>query len=98
MCCDFVQKTLDVYVNLLYNIYKKGDRSPKNLYNKEEQRMKVNIFTRKLTIQDAKKDMITKKVSKLGKFFDDTAEANVVISEQRDHMIVEVTITSGDMI
>ncbi len=60
--------------------------------------MKVNIFTRKLTIQDAKKDMIAKKVSKLGKFFDDSAEANVVVSEQRDRMIVEITITSGDMI
>ena len=60
--------------------------------------MKVNIFTRKISIQDAKKDKITKKVSKLGKFFDDSAEAKIVISEQRDHMIVEITITSGDMI
>ncbi len=60
--------------------------------------MKVNIYTRKINIEDAKKDMITKKVSKLGKFFDDTAEANVVISEQRERKIVEITIVSGDMI
>ena len=61
-------------------------------------KMKINIVTRKITIQDAKKDKITKKVSKLGKFFDDSAEAKVVLSEQRDHMIVETTITSGEMI
>lgn len=60
--------------------------------------MKVNIYTRKITIEDEKKDMITKKVSKLGKFFDDSAEANVVISEQRERKIVEITIVSGDMI
>lgn len=60
--------------------------------------MKVNIYTRKITIDDDKKAMITKKVSKLGKFFNDEAEANVVIGEQRDRKIVEVTINAGDMI
>ena len=60
--------------------------------------MKVNIYTRKITVEDAKKAMIEKKVSKLGKFFDDSAEANVVISEQRDRKIVELTINSGGMI
>lgn len=60
--------------------------------------MKINIYTRKIKVEDEKKDMIAKKVSKLGKFFDDSAEANVVISEQREEKIVEVTINSGDMI
>ncbi len=60
--------------------------------------MKVNIYTRKLTIEDEKKAMIEKKVLKLSKFFDDSAEANVVISEQRDKKIVEITIISGEMI
>ena len=60
--------------------------------------MKVNIFTRKVSIEDEKKSMIIKKVSKLGKFFDDSAEANVVISEQRDRKIVEITINSGETI
>ncbi|MCH5187122.1 MAG: ribosome-associated translation inhibitor RaiA [Oscillospiraceae bacterium] len=60
--------------------------------------MKVNIYARKLTLKDAEKDAISKKVSRLGKFFDDSAESNVVVAEQRDRMIVEVTIFSGDMI
>lgn len=60
--------------------------------------MKVNVYTRKITVEDEKKEMIVKKVSKLGKFFDDSAEANVVISEQKDRKIVEVTISASDMI
>ena len=60
--------------------------------------MKVNIYARKLTLKDAEKDAISKKVSRIGKFFDDSAESNVVVSEQRDRKIVEVTIFSGDMI
>ncbi len=60
--------------------------------------MKVNIYTRRITVEDAKKNAIEKKVSRLGKFFDDSAEANVVVSEQRDRKIVEITIFSGDMI
>ena len=60
--------------------------------------MKVNIYARKLTLKDAEKDAISKKVSRLGKFFDDSAESNVVVAEQRDRKIVEITIFSGDMI
>ncbi len=60
--------------------------------------MKINIYTRKITLDDAQKKMITKKVSKLGKFFDDSAEANVAVSEQREQKIVEITISSKDMI
>lgn len=59
--------------------------------------MKVNIYARKTVLKDAEKDAITKKVLRLGKFFDE-AEANVVVSEQRDRKIVEITIFSGDMI
>lgn len=60
--------------------------------------MLVNVYTRKITIEDEKKEMIVKKVSKLNKFFDDSAEANVVISEQRENKIVEITIIASDMI
>ncbi len=80
---------------MLYNITK-GRCTRKILQGGKT--MKINIYTRKIKVEDEKKDMIAKKVSKLGKFFDDSAEANVVISEQREEKIVEVTINSGDMI
>ena len=60
--------------------------------------MKTNIYTRKVTLRDEKKDMLVKKIDKLGKFFNDDAQADIVVSTQRDRMIVEVTIRTTDMI
>ena len=60
--------------------------------------MKTNIYTRKVTLRDEKKEMLVKKIDKLGKFFNDDAEADIVVSTQRDKMIVEVTIRTTDMI
>jgi len=60
--------------------------------------MKTNIYLRKVTLRDEKKEMLTKKIDKLGKFFNDDAEADIVVSTQRDKMIVEVTIRTTDMI
>ena len=45
-----------------------------------------------------KKATIEKKIDKLGKFFDDSVSADVVVSTQKDKIIVEVTIRTVDMI
>ena len=60
--------------------------------------MKTNIYTRKIELGKEKKEMLIKKVDKLGKFFNDEATADIVVSEQKDKMIVEVTIRTADMI
>ena len=60
--------------------------------------MKTNIYTRKIDLSAEKKDMIAKKIDKLGKFFNDDVSADIVISTQRDKIIVEVTVRAVDMI
>ena len=60
--------------------------------------MKTNIYVRKVELGKEKKEMLVKKIDKLGKFFDDEASADIVVSEQKDKMIVEVTIRTADMI
>ena len=60
--------------------------------------MKTNIYLRKLELGNEKKEMLIKKIDKLGKFFDEEASADIVVAEQKDKMIVEVTIRTADMI
>ena len=60
--------------------------------------MKTNIYLRKVELSTEKKDMIAKKLDKLGKFFDEDVSADVVVSTQKDKIIVEVTIRAIDMI
>ena len=60
--------------------------------------MKTNVYVRKLTLSEEKKGMLAKKLDKLGKFFSDDATCDIVVSCQRDKMIVEATIRTKDMI
>ena len=60
--------------------------------------MTTNILLRKLTLNDEKKSMLVKKIDKLKKFFNDDAVADIVVSTQRDKIILEVTIRTKDMI
>ena len=60
--------------------------------------MKTNVYSRKVELGNEKKEMLIKKIDKLGKFFNDEASADIVVSEQKDKMIVEVTIRTHDMI
>ena len=60
--------------------------------------MKTNIYLRKVELGKEKKEMLIKKIDKLGKFINDEASADIVVSEQKDKMIVEVTIRTTDMI
>ena len=54
--------------------------------------MKVNITGRKMTVSDAKRERIEKKLVKFGKFFDEDAQANVTLSYVKNRQIVEITI------
>ena len=60
--------------------------------------MKTNIYLRKTELKDEQKEMLVKKIDKLGKFFNDDVQTDIVVSEQRDKKIVEVTIRTIDMI
>ncbi len=60
--------------------------------------MKTNIYLRKTQLTEEQKEMISKKISKLGKFFDDDVTADIVVGYQRDKKIVEITIRTKDMI
>ena len=60
--------------------------------------MKTNIYLRKVELGNEKKEMLIKKIDKLGKFFNSDATADIVVGTQKDKMIVELTIRTTDMI
>ena len=60
--------------------------------------MKTNVYLRKVELSTEKKEMITKKIDKLSKFFDEDISADIVVSTQKDKIIAEVTIRTPDMI
>ena len=60
--------------------------------------MKTNVYMRKVELGAEKKDMLIKKAEKLSKYFADDAVADIVVDEQKDKMIVEITIRTSDML
>jgi len=71
-------------------------------------KMKISIIGKNIEVSDYLHDLITKKVSKLDKYFTEDTEAHVTLAVERNRHIVEVTIpcagsiirgeeTSGDM-
>lgn len=54
--------------------------------------MNITITARKTTVRDSFKERVNKKLSKLDRFFDDTARAIVTVTSEGDREIVEVTI------
>ncbi len=70
--------------------------------------MKISIIGKNIEVSDYLHDLITKKVGKLDKYFNEDTEAHVTLAVERNRHIVEVTIpcagsiirgeeTSGDM-
>ena len=59
--------------------------------------MNVTITARKTTVKDSFKERVEKKLAKLDRFFDDTANANVVVRNEGDRETVEITILSNGM-
>ncbi len=54
--------------------------------------MRVIISGKGMEVSDYLKDMVTKKVSKLQRYFDESTEAQITMSIQKSRHIVEVTI------
>jgi len=59
--------------------------------------MKFNIIGRKIEATERIKDYVTKKLSKLDKFFKDESDARVVVGSIKDKSYVEATIHAGGM-
>ncbi|GAA0078887.1 ribosome-associated translation inhibitor RaiA [Clostridium sp. CTA-5] len=54
--------------------------------------MKVTVIGKNIEITNALREMVQKKISKLGKYFDSDIEAKATLSIQRNRQIVEVMI------
>lgn len=60
--------------------------------------MTTTIVTKKAHLTDQFKERLDRKMAKLSKFFDEDANAKVVVSTVRDKEIVEVTVTSKGLL
>lgn len=59
--------------------------------------MKFNIIGRKVEVTERIKDYVTKKLSKLDKFFKEESDARVVIGSIKDNSYIEATIHASGM-
>lgn len=60
--------------------------------------MNISITGRKITIKNAFKERVEKKLSKLEKFFEDDAQAFVTVSVEKERQTVEITVKNKGMI
>lgn len=60
--------------------------------------MKISIIGRKVNLKDNFKDLTKKKLSRFDRIFKEDAEAHVVVTLERNHQIVEITIQQPGMI
>lgn len=60
--------------------------------------MKVTVIAKNIELTAALKDMVEKKISKLGKYFDSDVEARATLSVQKNRHIIEVTIPFNGVI
>ncbi|SFC32472.1 ribosome hibernation-promoting factor, HPF/YfiA family [Clostridium uliginosum] len=54
--------------------------------------MKVTVVAKNIELTNALREMVEKKVSKLGKYFDSDIEAKAILSVQKSRQIVEIMI------
>ena len=59
--------------------------------------MNITITARKTSVRDSFKERIDRKLAKLDRFFDDSANAIVTVTNEGDRETVEVTIQSRGM-
>ncbi len=59
--------------------------------------MNITITARKTSVKDSFRERVEKKLSKLDRFFDESANAIVTITNERDRETVEVTVQSAGM-
>lgn len=53
--------------------------------------MTYKILCKKVELADSSKEKVLKKVQRLNKFFDDETECKIVVGEQKEQMVVEIT-------
>ena len=54
--------------------------------------MRISINGKNIEVSDYLSDLVTKKVSKLDKYFPEDTEAHVTLSVEKNRHIVEITI------
>ncbi|MCL2578834.1 MAG: ribosome-associated translation inhibitor RaiA [Oscillospiraceae bacterium] len=59
--------------------------------------MNIKLTARNTTVRDSFKDSLDKKLSKLDRFFDDSAVSTVTVAHESGRETVEITIKSGGM-
>lgn len=60
--------------------------------------MKVTVIAKNIELTAALKEIVEKKISKLGKYFDSNVEARATLSVQKNRHIIEVTIPFNGII
>lgn len=60
--------------------------------------MKYNVICRKVELSDSRKEKLLVKIKKLDKFFDEELECKVLVSEQKNEIVMEITIFSKGFI
>lgn len=60
--------------------------------------MKTLITARQVTVPDKLRDIITKKLTRFDKFFDESAEANVTLRKRKNKEVLELTIVNSGTI
>ena len=60
--------------------------------------MKITTTGRKVNLRDNFKNLAQKKLSRFDRIFDEDAEANVVVTVEKNRQTVEVTIRQPGMI
>ena len=60
--------------------------------------MRITISSRKTTVKDSFRDWAEKKMRKLDRFFEEDAQAAIVVTNERERETVEVTVQSRGMI
>lgn len=65
---------------------------------KGDDHMKTTITGRKITLKDAFKERVEKKLSKFNKFFEEDAQAYVTVTLEAERQTVEITIKNKGMI
>ena len=59
--------------------------------------MNINITALKTSVKDSFRERTEKKLAKLDRFFDDDAQATVIVTNERERETVEVTVQSRGM-
>ena len=60
--------------------------------------MKVTVIAKNIELTAALKEIVEKKISKLGKYFDSNVDARATLSVQKNRHIIEVTIPFNGII